>query len=302
MCECYKNARLRLRYIQRCFSALFVFGSLFVSVNPAQYVAIMQAQLDKLRRINFSSRSEKIFRRIAQMEADLNRLQKESDTLTGRVDDPMVQRPLRQPHTRKPFPESLPGDEKRLLSAKPCCPDSGGSLSYQGEDTDEQLELMRSAFWVIRLNFPYVGNTALGQMAAIMIGGATGCIIRCFFGMKLNSFFPSLPSGTLVVNLLGAFIIGGAMAYFIRHPHVDPAWKLLIVTGLCGGADYLFNIFCRGFHLIAGRKLHVGFHLRTGARDGIAADDRGGFLSDNVSYMILRHQEKLTSWHKQAHN
>ncbi|MFT3017160.1 IS66 family transposase, partial [Klebsiella quasipneumoniae] len=50
----------------------------------------LQAQLDKLRRMNFGSRSEKVSRRIAQMEADLNRLQKESDTLTGRVDDPAV--------------------------------------------------------------------------------------------------------------------------------------------------------------------------------------------------------------------
>ena len=68
----------------------------------------LQAQLDKLRRMNFGSRSEKVSRRIAQMEADLNQLQKESDTLTGRVDDPAVQRPLRQTRTRKPFPESLP--------------------------------------------------------------------------------------------------------------------------------------------------------------------------------------------------
>ncbi|APJ80057.1 transposase (plasmid) [Escherichia coli] len=52
----------------------------------------LQAQLDKLRRMNFGSRSEKVSRRIAQMEDDLNRLQKESDTLTGRVDDPAVQR------------------------------------------------------------------------------------------------------------------------------------------------------------------------------------------------------------------
>ena len=39
----------------------------------------LQAQLDKLRRMNFGSRSEKVSRRIAQMEAALNRLQKESD-------------------------------------------------------------------------------------------------------------------------------------------------------------------------------------------------------------------------------
>ncbi|MDS4039450.1 IS66 family transposase, partial [Citrobacter amalonaticus] len=110
----------------------------------------LQAQLDKLRRMNFGSRSEKVSRRIAQMEADLNQLQKESDTLTGRVDDPAVQRPLRQTRTRKPFPESLPRDEKRLLPAASCCPECGGALSYLGEDAAEQLELMRSAFRVIR--------------------------------------------------------------------------------------------------------------------------------------------------------
>ena len=118
--------------------------------NREREIDHLQVQLDKLRRMNFGSRSEKVSRRIAQMEADLNRLQKESDTLTGRVYDPAVQRPLRQTRTRKPFPESLPRDEKRLLPAAPCCPNCGGSLSYLGEDTAEQLELMRSAFRVIR--------------------------------------------------------------------------------------------------------------------------------------------------------
>ncbi len=55
--------------------------------NREREIDHLQAQLDKLRRMNFGSRSEKVSRRIAQMEADLNRLQKESDTLTGRVAD-----------------------------------------------------------------------------------------------------------------------------------------------------------------------------------------------------------------------
>lgn len=67
--------------------------------NREREIDHLQAQLDKLRRMNFGSRSEKVSRRIAQMEADLNRLQKESDTLTGRVYDPAVQRPLRQTRT-----------------------------------------------------------------------------------------------------------------------------------------------------------------------------------------------------------
>jgi len=118
--------------------------------NREREIDYLQAQLDKLRRMNFGSRSEKVSRRIAQMETDLNRLQKESDTLTGRVDNQKVQRPLRQTRTRKLFPESLPRDEKRLLPAEVYCPDCGGVLSYLGEDTTEQLELMRSAFRVIR--------------------------------------------------------------------------------------------------------------------------------------------------------
>lgn len=118
--------------------------------NREREIDHLQAQLDKLRRMNFGSRSEKVSRRIAQMEADLNLLQQESDTLHCRVDDPAVQRPLRQTRTRKPFPESLPRDEKRLLPTEPCCPECGGSLSYLGEDAAEQLELMRSAFRVIR--------------------------------------------------------------------------------------------------------------------------------------------------------
>ena len=73
-----------------------------------------------------------------------------SCTLTGRVDDPAVQRTLRQTRTRKLFPESRLRNEKRLLSAEPCCPDCGGALSYPGEDIAEQLELLRRAFRVIR--------------------------------------------------------------------------------------------------------------------------------------------------------
>nr|QEG95547.1 hypothetical protein EC0638J-ColB-ColM_00159 [Escherichia coli] len=55
--------------------------------------------------------------------------------LVGRVGDPAVQRPLRQTRLRKPFSESLPRDE---------------NACYLGEDVAEQLELMLSAFRVIR--------------------------------------------------------------------------------------------------------------------------------------------------------
>lgn len=95
-----------------------------------------------------------------------------------------------------------------------------------------------------------MGNVALGQLSAIMIGGAVGCVIRWFFGVKLNSFFPSLPPGTLLVNLLGALIIGAAVAYFMHHHQLEPAWKLLIVTGLCGGLTTFSTFSAEVFTLL----------------------------------------------------
>ena len=82
-------------------------------------VDYLQAQLDKLRLMNFGSRSEKVILRITQIEARLTAMQKDSDARTGRVDDPQLPR---QTRTRKPFTESLSRDENRLTPAESCCP------------------------------------------------------------------------------------------------------------------------------------------------------------------------------------
>lgn len=73
------------------------------------------------------------------------------------------------------------------------------------------------------------------SLLAVIIGGSVGCVARWLLALKLNSLFPNLPIGTLLVNLIGGFIIGGAIAFFIKSPSLDPAWKLLITTGFCGG-------------------------------------------------------------------
>lgn len=79
------------------------------------------------------------------------------------------------------------------------------------------------------------GNKEVYALIAVALGGATGSVLRWLLGVRLNALFPGLPPGTLLVNLVGGFIIGGAMAFFLRNPALDPAWKLLIVTGFCGG-------------------------------------------------------------------
>jgi len=69
----------------------------------------------------------------------------------------------------------------------------------------------------------------------ISIGAAAGALLRWQLGVQLNSLFPILPPGTLAANLVGGYIIGLAIDYFAQAPHLSQEWRLLIITGFCGG-------------------------------------------------------------------
>ncbi|MBK4734675.1 fluoride efflux transporter CrcB [Noviherbaspirillum pedocola] len=73
------------------------------------------------------------------------------------------------------------------------------------------------------------------SIVAVSVGAAFGALLRWFLGMRLNTLFPTIPPGTLVANLVGGHIIGFAIAYFARAPDIAPEWRLLIITGFCGG-------------------------------------------------------------------
>jgi CrcB protein len=51
----------------------------------------------------------------------------------------------------------------------------------------------------------------------------------------LNGLFPTIPPGTLVANLVGGYLVGLAIAFFATYSAVAPEWRLLVITGFCGG-------------------------------------------------------------------
>ena len=73
------------------------------------------------------------------------------------------------------------------------------------------------------------------SVLAISIGAALGALLRWQLGIRLNSLFPTIPPGTLVANLVGAYLIGLAVAFFTSLSAISPEWRLLIITGFCGG-------------------------------------------------------------------
>ena len=75
----------------------------------------------------------------------------------------------------------------------------------------------------------------LKSLFVIAIGASLGAWLRWLSGMKLNALFPTIPPGTVVANMVGGYIIGLAIALLAASPSLSPEWRLLIITGFCGG-------------------------------------------------------------------
>ncbi|MGH9642713.1 MAG: fluoride efflux transporter CrcB [Terriglobales bacterium] len=73
------------------------------------------------------------------------------------------------------------------------------------------------------------------SVVVISLGASSGALLRWWFGAQLNALLPSIPMGTLAANLLGGYIIGAAVAIFASSSAIAPEWRLLIMTGFCGG-------------------------------------------------------------------
>lgn len=71
------------------------------------------------------------------------------------------------------------------------------------------------------------------SLIAIAFGSVLGAWIRWGISLKFNSFFENIPFGTVLVNLIGAFIIGLAVSFF-SNSSINPNYKLFVVTGFCG--------------------------------------------------------------------
>ncbi len=71
--------------------------------------------------------------------------------------------------------------------------------------------------------------------ACVGLGAAVGALLRWQLSVWLNPVHDGVPTGTLVANLLGGYLVGLALAFFAQHPELSPAWRLLAVTGFLGG-------------------------------------------------------------------
>ncbi len=104
--------------------------------------------LEKLKRMVFGQKSEKLARQIDQLELELEELRIGQGERTSQQERKTPERkPKREART---FPDSLPRDEHEHLPKDKACPDCGGEWQRLGEDVSEVLEIVPEHFRVVR--------------------------------------------------------------------------------------------------------------------------------------------------------
>jgi len=70
---------------------------------------------------------------------------------------------------------------------------------------------------------------------AIFFGAGIGALLRAGFNVLTVSAGSVIPLGTLLANMVGAYLVGIAVAFFGSNPNISPEWKLFVITGFLGG-------------------------------------------------------------------
>jgi CrcB protein len=103
------------------------------------------------------------------------------------------------------------------------------------------------------------------QALLVAFGGAIGSLLRYYVGLgSVRLMGPGFPWGTLVVNVVGCFIIGVFAEMIARRFNASVELRLLLITGFLGGfttfsafsldAITLFergDIFAGGIYIVA---------------------------------------------------
>ena len=115
---------------------------------------------------------------------------------------------------------------------------------------------------------------------AIGLGGFLGAIARAYAVHFTNTHIPiEFPSGILLVNLIGSFIIGILFAYF-SHYTVSVNLKAFLTTGFLGALT-TYSTFAIESYLLFGTSIYL-------ALTNIALNLFGTIIAAGSGYKLIQ--------------
>lgn len=90
---------------------------------------------------------------------------------------------------------------------------------------------------------------------AVGVGGALGCWMRWGLGIALNPLFSNILLGTLAANLVGGYLIGIAVEFFMQQDSLPPEWRLFVIVGFLGGLTTFSSFSAEAVELLRDREM-----------------------------------------------
>ena len=95
---------------------------------------------------------------------------------------------------------------------------------------------------------------------AIGSGGFIGAVLRSYINGLISHKLPhDLPFGTLGVNLIGSFIMGCLIAYFMYSTMLSVHTKSFLTTGILGALTTYSTFAIESFLLLEGGSFVLAF-------------------------------------------
>jgi CrcB protein len=86
-----------------------------------------------------------------------------------------------------------------------------------------------------RIETAFCRSYIVKDFLAISIAAVIGANLRFLLSrLAARDFGPVFPYGTLIINIVGSFIVGFFVIWTTERVLVDPRWRLLVVVGFCG--------------------------------------------------------------------
>lgn len=122
------------------------------------------------------------------------------------------------------------------------------------------------------------------KLLNLIIGGVLGTLARYFLsGFTYQILGPSFPYGTLLVNLIGCFIIGFLASISEEKFILDPNARILLMAGFCGAFTTFSTFIFETSNLVRdGETLKAFINIASSVVIGFIVFRLGVFLAEVI--------------------
>lgn len=93
-------------------------------------------------------------------------------------------------------------------------------------------------------------------------GGFIGAVSRYMVSRYMNNLLPAFPLGTLVVNIIGSFVLGFVIYSLTLGKNISPELRDFITIGIIGGFTTMSSFAYESFRLFElNEMLYFGLNL-----------------------------------------